>query len=684
MPSVSDPLLQPLSLRHLTLKNRIVSAAHEPAYSEDGLPKTRYRLYHEAKARGGMAMTMIGGSAVVAPDSPPAFGNLLLYKDEIVPWLAELADAVHQHDCAVMCQITHLGRRTRYNAGDWLPVVAASGLREPAHRAFPKVAEEHDLARIVRGYADAAARCQAAGLDGIEIEAYGHFLDGFLSPWTNRRDDAYGGTLANRLRFPLAVIEAIRQAVGPAFIVGIRLAVDELLPGGLARDEGLEICRLLEQGGAIDFLNVIRGHIDSDAGLAAVIPNMGAASAPHLAFAGEVRRAVGLPVLHAARINDVATARYAIREGLLDLVGMVRAHMAEPNIAALIQADAEQRIRPCVGAGYCIDGIYENGAAYCIHNPATGREATLPQVIVRDVATPHHVVVIGAGPAGLEAARASAERGHRVTLLEANAEAGGQVRIASLLARRREMLGITEWRLAECQRLGVELRFNCYAEAEDVLALEPDTVIVATGGLPQVHAELACGEAWVQSSWDALADPVRAGERVLVFDDHGGFAGLSAAEHLAGHGALVTLATPERTLGIEVGGTNSPAFIAAFDRHGVKVHLNRTLSAVSRGAQGLEATLTSAYCGDIHETLSVDRVIAEHGTAPLDGLYHDLKGHSRNLGELDLEAFIAIAPQRLNRHPGGHFALFRIGDAIASRNVHAAVYDGLRLALGIG
>nr|WP_299380250.1 FAD-dependent oxidoreductase [uncultured Halomonas sp.] len=678
-----DPLLQPFSLGNLTLKNRIVSAAHEPAYSEDGMPKARYRLYHEAKARGGMAMTMVGGSAVVAPDSPPAFGNLLLYKDEIVPWLGELADAVHQYDCAIMCQVTHLGRRTRYNAGDWLPVIAASGLREPAHRAFPKVAEEHDLERITTAYADGAARCQAAGLDGIEIEAYGHFFDGFLSPWTNRRDDAWGGELTNRLRFPLMVIDAVRAAVGPEFLVGIRLVVDELLPHGLGRDEGLEVCRLLEQGGAIDFLNVIRGHIDSDAGLAEVIPNMGATTAPHLAFVGEVRRATGLPVLHASRINDVATARYAIREGLLDLVGMVRAHMAEPNITALIESGEEERIRPCVGAGYCIDGIYENGAAYCIHNPATGREESLPHVIARDVDAPRHVVVVGAGPAGLEAARASAERGHRVTLLEANDMAGGQVRIASLLERRREMLGITEWRVAECQRLGVALQFNCYAEADDVLALEPDVVILATGGLPQVHPELQAGESLVQSSWDALADPVRAGERVLVFDDHGGYPALSAAEHLITHGAHVHIATPERTLGIEVGGTNFPAYFQAFDRGGAEVHLNRVLRRVESTPDGLQASLTSAYCSDTLQTLSVDRVIVEHGTAPLDELYFALKPLSSNGGELDIDAFIAHAPQAKRTHPQGRFQLFRIGDAVASRNVHAAVYDGLRLALGL-
>jgi 2,4-dienoyl-CoA reductase-like NADH-dependent reductase (Old Yellow Enzyme family) len=215
----NDPLLQPFQLKHLRLRNRIMSTAHEPSYSEDGLPKDRYRLYHVEKAKGGIALTMTAGSAIVAPDSPAAFGNLHAYKDEIVPWLRRLSDDCHEHGAAVMIQITHLGRRTNWNKADWLPVLAASPVREPAHRSFPKEAEDWDLARIVKAYAAAAQRMQAAGLDGIEIEAYGHLLDGFWSPATNRRTDAYGGSLDNRLRFTFEVLDAIRAAVGPEFIV---------------------------------------------------------------------------------------------------------------------------------------------------------------------------------------------------------------------------------------------------------------------------------------------------------------------------------------------------------------------------------------------------------------------------------------------------------------------------------
>jgi 2,4-dienoyl-CoA reductase-like NADH-dependent reductase (Old Yellow Enzyme family) len=354
-----DPLLQPFRLKHLTLKNRIMSTAHEPSYAEDGLPKDRYRLYHVEKAKGGIALTMTAGSAVVAEDSPPAFGNLHAYRDEIVPWLRHLADDCHEHGAAVMIQITHLGRRTSWNQADWLPVLAASPVREPAHRSFPKEAEDWDIARIVKAYGAAAARMMAAGLDGIEIEAYGHLLDGFWSPATNRRTDGYGGSLDNRLRFTFEVLRAVRAAVGPDFIVGIRMVADEDWQAGLSREEGVEIARRLAAGGQIDFLNIIRGHIETDAALSKVIPIQGTPAAPHLDFAGEVRSATKFPVFHAARINDVATARHAIASGKLDMVGMTRAHLADPHIARMVAEGREEEIRPCVGATYCLDRIYD-------------------------------------------------------------------------------------------------------------------------------------------------------------------------------------------------------------------------------------------------------------------------------------------------------------------------------------
>ncbi|MGL4528769.1 MAG: FAD-dependent oxidoreductase, partial [Aestuariivirga sp.] len=500
----TDPLLQPYQLKHLTLKNRLMSTSHEPNYAENGMPTDRYRLSHVEKARGGIALTMTAGSAVVSRDSPPAFGNLLAYKDEIVPWLRKLADECHGHGAAVMIQLTHLGRRTNWNKGDWLPVLSASPAREPAHRAFPKEMEDWDFDRIAADYATAAERMKAAGLDGVEFECYGHLMDSFWSPATNRRTDEHNGSIDNRLRFTFRILEAVRKTVGPDFLVGCRLVADEDWDRGLSRADGITICHKLKDSGLVDFLNIIKGHIEHDAPLADVIPVSGMKASPHLDFAGEVRAATRFPVFHAARINDVATARHAIAEGKLDMVGMTRAHIADPHIVRKIAEGREGEIRPCVGATYCLDRIYEGHEALCIHNPATGREATIPHVISRSTGPRRRIAVVGAGPAGLEAARVSAERGHEVILFEAASQAGGQIRLATQLPRRRELIGIVDWRVAQCERLGVDMRYNTIAEASDILALEADVVFVATGGLPRNEA-IEEGAELAVSSWDVLS-----------------------------------------------------------------------------------------------------------------------------------------------------------------------------------
>ncbi|HEX4676740.1 MAG TPA: N-methylproline demethylase, partial [Steroidobacteraceae bacterium] len=255
MPTSNDPLLQPYQLRHLTLRNRIMTTSHEPAYPEEGMPKARYRAYHVARAKGGVALTMTAGSAAVSRDSPPVFNNILVYKDEVVPWMKDLADACHEHGAAVMIQLTHLGRRTRWDKAFWLPVVSPSHHKEAAHRAFPKKAEEWDIARIIMDYADAAERMKAAGLDGIELQAYGHLMDQFWSPLTNELEPPYGGTLENRLRFTFDVLSAVRARVGAEFIVGVRYTADEVLEGGLNKQDGLEISRRLKASGMVDFLN---------------------------------------------------------------------------------------------------------------------------------------------------------------------------------------------------------------------------------------------------------------------------------------------------------------------------------------------------------------------------------------------------------------------------------------------
>lgn len=676
----NDPLLQPYKLKHLTLRNRIIVTSHEPAYPEDGMPKERYRAYTVERAKGGVAMTMTAGSAAVSKDSPPVFNNLLAYKDEIVPWIREMTDAVHEHGAAIMIQLTHLGRRTRWDKGDWLPVVAPSHHREPAHRAFPKKLEDWDIERIVKDFADAAERMKAGGMDGVELEAYGHLIDQFASPLTNELDGPYGGPLENRMRFCLDVFRAMRARVGDDFILGVRYTADERLPGGNGKQEGLEISRRLKESGLIDYLNVIRGHIDTDPGLTDVIPIQGMANSPHLDFAGEIRAATQFPTFHAAKIPDVATARHAIAAGKVDMVGMTRAHMTDPHIVRKIIEKREDDIRPCVGANYCLDRIYQGGLAFCIHNAATGREQTMPHEIPKaDVR--RKVVIVGAGPAGLEAARVSAERGHAVVVFEAADKPGGQIRLTAQSPRRKEMLSIIGWRMSQCEKLGVVFNFNTWADAGTVEAENPDVVIVATGGLPHTEV-LAKGNELVVSSWDIISGDVKPGTNVLVFDDAGDHAGLQAAEFLANAGAKVEIMTPDRSFAPEVMAMNLVPYMRSLQKLDVTFTVTYRLDSVEKKDNQLVATVGSDYGGVSKERL-VDQVVVNNGTIPLDDIYFELKPRSSNQGAVSYEELLDGRPQTVDRNPDGRFQLFRIGDAVAARNTHAAIYDALRLAKDI-
>ena len=673
-----DPILQPLQLRHLRLKNRIMSNSHEPSYSHEGMPKLQYQLYHESKAKGGLALTMFGGSACVSPESPSAFGNLRMERDEIIPWLQQFSERIHQHDVALMCQLTHLGRRGDASGGDWLPLLAPSPLREPAHRSFPKQMEDFDFKRVARDFAAAAVRCKEGGLDGVEIMASGHLVDSFLSPLTNKRSDAYGGSLANRARFVLEVFNAVRAAVGDDYIVGTRMVFDECLEGGLRPEESLEVARMIHNEARLDFITVNQGHIDTDAGLAAHIPGMGTPAAPFLNLVKQVKAELQIATFHAGRIQDLATARHALNDDCLDMVGMVRAHIAEPAMVNKVNDQAEHRIRPCVGAGYCIDRIYVGHQALCIHNAATGREEFMQHDISRSAKPGLKAVVVGAGPAGLEAARVLALRGHHVEVYEANSDPGGQISIAARASRRKELIGIVDWRVAELAEMGVEVQCNQYLEAEDVLAKEPDVVIVATGGLPNIEFFDGGGE-HALSTWDVFSGSSFKGS-VIVYDDNGSHQGYSAAEHLMGMGASVHLVTPERSLAPDVGGINYPAYLRALHKHQAQISLNSRIHSVAKasGTSGYKVNFRNEYTSELME-LHCDHLVVEHGTLPLADIYFDLKPHSINLGEVDQQALMIGAQQQLRNNERGRFQLYRLGDAIASSNIHGAIFDAARI-----
>ncbi len=666
----SDPLLTPFRIRNLVLKNRVISTSHASGQTEDDFPKERYQRYHEEKAIGGIAMSMFGGSSNVGIDSPSVFSQINMGVDEVVPHLRQFSARMHAHGAALMCQLTHMGRRGSPYEGAWLPTVAPSARRETLHRSIPREMTERDIRRVIGYFGQAARRCQAGGLDGLETLAGGHLLGQFLDPTVNVRTDRFGGSLENRCRFILMVHEEIRKQVGPDFVVGIRYAIED----GMDFEQSVRAAALLERSGLFDFFNVVYGRMDTAQALITDnMPTMSMPSAPWLKKAAAFKEHVGLPVFHAAKIADLATARYAVAEGLIDLVGMTRAHMADPHLVRKLMQGREDEVRPCVGASFC-----RSHQSTCIHNPATGRETSLAHEVERAPGPPRRVVVVGAGPAGLEAARVAALRGHDVVLLEAGSRPGGQVLLAALASWRKDLIGVIDWRTDAVARLGVDVRLNTYAGAKDIARLEPDVVIVATGGIPLLD-DLE-GHEHCRSVMDALTEQPPADGKVLVYDGTGRHNAYVCAERYAAAGLAVTLATLDGQLGLELGGRGDDiVWRRRMIELGVEVLHDVRLIRVALEARRHSSTFVHELTGrDL--VLASDLVVIERGMWPVSEVYADLKSASVNDGDLDLERF--ARGQRQDWPPAGgdkRFELYRIGDANASRDIHAAIYEAFRL-----
>jgi dimethylglycine catabolism A len=645
-------LFSTLRVGPVTCKNRIFSSGHAEALAEGGRPGPRFAAYHEAKARGGAALTIIGGSTSVHPSSPAVEWNLVAnHDDTIVRAYQAVAEAVHRHDCLIFTQLTHLGRRAQSDNGSWHVLLAPSQVPESVHREVPHELEPEQIAMLVRAFGDAARRAREGGLDGIEVSAaHNHLVDQFWSPAFNQRTDEYGGSLERRMRFGFEVLGEIRRQVGRDWVVGVRVSGDEMTDGGLTAADMTEIARRLAASGLVDFLSIIGGGAHTLKLQAGCVPNMAVPKGVYVPLAATIKAAVnGIPIFHATRIVDPLHAEQVLADGAVDMVGMTRALIADPDVPRKALGGRVDEIRPCVGANEgCIDRIYQGKPVTCVHNPATGRETELPPVGAAAVSK--RVVIAGGGVAGLEAARVAALRGHHVLLFEREAALGGQVLIAARTPARADYAAIVGFLVRQVTNLGVDVHLGAEATVDLVLAREPDVVIVATGSHPHLPPVPGVDGKHVVTDRDVLLERVEVGHRVVLVDDVHTQQALSTADFLLERGKRVEVVSRVFYPGQDIGVTSIVPLYERLFARGVLLTPHTRLVAI----EGSSVIVANVYSGEERRIDGVDTIVLAMGSRSTDTLYRALKGKVREL--------------------------HAIGDCVAPRGVHHAILEGTRVA----
>ncbi len=644
-------LMTPLRLGPVTVRNRIVFSAHLTNYAEDGRPTEQHTAYYAARAAGGAGLIITEEHSTHRTDWP--YEKLIHGFDaSVVPGYRRITEAVHAHGVPVFAQINHNGGQAS-SMYSRLPVWAPSPEPDPLFREVPKAVELHEIAEIIEGYATVAGHCVEGGFDGIELQcSHSSIVRGFLSPATNRRSDAYGGSLANRARLLLELVAAVRDAIGPDRALGVRPCGDELIEGGTVIDDAVAVSRLVEATGAVDYINTSIGV--ATATLFMIEASMRIPPGYAMFIPSAIRDAVSLPVVGVGRFKDPLQADRALDEGLCDLVGVVRGQIADAEFAATARAGPASEIRTCLSCNQeCVGRMGLNRWLGCIENPRAGREA----VPVPAPGRARRVTVVGGGPGGLQAAVTAAERGHHVTLYERDPRLGGQVAVAATVPSRAELAALTRNLAARARLLGIDLHIGVAADADLLRAGAPDAVVLATGARP-VPPWWAGGHPRVVDVRQVLTGEAAPVGEVVVVDELGFHQATSVAELLAERGCRVAVVTPGMVVGQDLGVTldlelwNVKAHAA-----GITQHTDLVPMAVRDGdADGVVLTLQHHPTGTDVERACHWIVVAGH-QHPEDDLFHAL----------------ADAP----------FAVHRVGDCLAPRRAHAAVIEGERVAVAL-